>query len=142
MPVANDEPFKSPEAKIPARPPSTTKPKINLSGKPNAFSKPGMIVKKKFEMADVGPSDQDQRIMEAIEKAERERMELQVESIKQLAKPTFDPKKGFLKLQRPLDEVEESQTSLLSKVKDDFAAPVKIVKATKQDLVERKMNPS
>ena len=49
----------------------------------------------------------------------------------------------MLKLQRPvpIPDVQMSQSSL-KKVKDDFAAPVKIVKATKQDLVERKMNPS
>lgn len=45
---------------------------MKLSGKP-AFSKPGMIVKKKFEMQDAGPTDHDLKVMAEIERAEKER---------------------------------------------------------------------
>lgn len=78
------------------RPPSVglSKPQLKLGAKP-AFSKPGMVIKKKFEMQDVGPTDQDLKVLAEIERAEKERQKLNEEGRKINVKPLPMPTKGL-----------------------------------------------
>jgi hypothetical protein len=70
-----------------------SKPQLKVSGKPN-FSKPGMVIKKKFEMQDAGPTDQDLQVLADIEKAAKERQKLAEEGRKINIKPLPMPSKG------------------------------------------------
>ena len=54
-----------------------------------------MVIKKKFEMQDVGPTDQDLKVLAEIEKAEKERQKLAEEGRKINIKPLPMPKKGL-----------------------------------------------
>lgn len=143
--VVEPETFKSPDSKLPVRPPSTSKPQLKLSGKPNAFSKPGMVVKKKFEMQDVGPTDQDLKVLADLERAEKERQEIAEENKKLASKPIISVKSGRLEgsafKHKPSESVDQSVASL-NKVGDNFIAPIKLKAAIKEDLNERKQNPN
>jgi hypothetical protein len=119
---------------------------MKLSGKPT-FSKPGMVVKKKFEMQDAGPTDHDLKVMAEIERAEKERQELNEEASKKIiAKPQMPARSN-----RPFAENSSSvllrpdlgtqSMASLQKVQEGFIAPVKLKLATKQDLLAKKQNP-
>ena len=105
---------------------------MKISAKPT-FSKPGMVIKKKFEMQDVGPTDQDLKVLAEIEKAEKERQKLAEEGRKINIKPMPMPTKGLrpygdgsmAKLQR-MDQNQASAASL-KKVEETFIAPLKLV---------------
>lgn len=76
------------------RPPSSSKPQIKISAK-TTFSKPGMVVKKKFELANAGPTDQDLKVLADIEKAEQRRLELAEDNRKATFKPMAVPNRGM-----------------------------------------------
>lgn len=54
-----------------------------------------MVIKKKFEMQDFGPTDQDLKVLADIERAEKERQKLAEEGRKISVKPLQMPTKGL-----------------------------------------------
>jgi hypothetical protein len=53
-----------------------------------------MVIKKKFEMQDAGPTDQDLQVLADIEKAAKERQKMAEEGRKINIKPLPIPSKG------------------------------------------------
>lgn len=119
---------------------------MKISAKP--FSKPGMVVKKKFELSNAGPTDQDLKVMAEIEKAEKQRLELAEENRKATFKPQpiqpRGPVKPYENSGSKFGQYPDQQQSAasLKKVQEDFVAPMFLQKAVKQDVLERRQNPS
>lgn len=138
---------------------SASKPKVLVSASKPAFAKkgaglfgkPNMNIKKKFTLADAGPTQDDLETMKKLEKVENaakmkfsagldvgsgNRDKLQIVKQPRGLNPSGS-KFGLTK-----DSVNQASTSSFSKKLDDkMVAPLAMVKKTKQDLAFYKENP-